>query len=234
MSEILENTLGFYHTEDYIILNGEKKESSSIFGIHTQRGVYEEVYFYGTDEEYLKCINAMSDEQANHWVAYCLSANEINERDYLLFQRFHHLINEDELSLELDSKIQSKLINDVQEYHMAFYKKYKLKTVFYDAEDNTPTDIEAHNYNKIIEKKYWDFDSDKLAIEYKENILERWKNFTDSVLPIDFESKLYLSINDAEFLIKSLGNPPKINNKLLKAAQKYKNIISDNEDENDN
>jgi hypothetical protein len=225
MNEILEKTLGFYHTEEYIILNGEKKESNSIFGLNTERDIYEEVYKYGTNEEHLTCINAMRDKDANHWVSYCLSADEINERDYLLFQRFYHLTNEDGLLIHIESRVKSKLFNDSQQYYMDFHKKYKLKTVFYEAENNTPSDLDAHNYNETIKRAHWAFDSEKLAIEYKNEMLSRWKNCTQLLIPFDPNNNIALSSYDAEIFIKSLGNPPKINNKLLKAAENYKKAI---------
>jgi hypothetical protein len=225
MNETLETTLGFYHTEEYIILNGEKKESNSIFGLNTERDIYEEVYEYGTNEEYLTCINAMSNKDANRWVAYCLSAEEINERDYLLFQRFHHLINEDDLLIRLDSLIKWKVISDSQEYHTFFQEKYKLKSVFYNTDENsTPTDLDAHNHNELIKKQYWDFDSKNLAIEYKKEMLSRWNKFTGIVIPFYHNNTISLSSYDAEIFMKSLGNPPKINDKLLKASQNYKKV----------
>jgi hypothetical protein len=161
-------TLGFKHSETHIILNSGKIKTFNVFGINTERDVFEEVFSKGSNDDYSKLLTNINKSKTDNewWVTYCLTSECVNERDLLLFKALKTNLNFDLLDDYIKKRAKSETFNKHQRDYMNFSKKHKLQTVFYDATTNEPTDLKAHNENDVILNKYWKWNN-----EVEENLI---------------------------------------------------------------
>lgn len=174
----LETMLGFQFTDEAILLEkGWSKPMATMFDICTERNVFDEVFYGGSDNDYTKLLCYMHDhfsiEKKVCWTGFVLTGymSKWSERDQQLFSVCYQ---EDELDNIFYKSI--SILYSVAENKIRRSKRQKrnIKPVFVDVSSSS------------VQKKQEYEHSDEY---YELEIKKLFKSYVDKMLK-DFESAL--------------------------------------------
>lgn len=173
----IETKLGFQHTEDAILLEkGWSKQKASMFDICTERNVFDEVFYGGSDNDYTKLLcyihNHFSEKEKVYWTGFILTCynSEWSDRDKQLFSVCYQEDKLDDIFYQVVLTLYSVAENKISRSKR---KKRCEKPVFVEVDDFETVETEYEH-----SEEHYELEKKKL-----------FKNYIDKMLG-DFETAL--------------------------------------------